>query len=75
MPARRPKLAIAFLARVTTAFWPVIRPSSSTAASSCFGFLPGVAHAHVEHDLLESRHLVRIAEPELLLQPRRTVCS
>ncbi len=40
MPARSPKLAIAFLALVTTAFWPVIRPSSSTAASSCLGFFP-----------------------------------
>ena len=65
---------MAFLARVITAFWPVIIPSSSTAASSCFGILARVAHAHVEHDLDEPRHLVRVVEAELLLQLGRTVC-
>ena len=38
-PARRPKLAIDFLARVTTGFWPVICASSPTTASSSFGVL------------------------------------
>jgi hypothetical protein len=37
-PARIPKFAMDFLARVTTAFCPVMAPSSSTTASSCLGF-------------------------------------
>ncbi len=38
-PWRRLKLAIDFLARVTTGFWPVMLPSSVTATSSPLGFL------------------------------------
>src|SRR5713226_4780967 len=39
MPSRRLKLAIAFLARVTTGCWPVMAASSATADSSALGFL------------------------------------
>ena len=38
-PTRRPKFAIAFLALVITAFWPVMIASSSAAASTRRGFL------------------------------------
>ena len=33
-----------------------------------FGVLHGLAEAHVEHDLLEARHLERVREAELLHQ-------
>ena len=38
MPSRSLKFAIAFLARVTTGFCPLIAASSSTAESRSFGF-------------------------------------
>jgi len=38
MPSRSLKLAIAFFARVTTGFCPVIDRMSSTAVSMIFGF-------------------------------------
>src|SRR5216110_1620079 len=67
IPSRRLKFAIAFLARVTTGCWPVMAASSATAASSPW-VLGRVAHADVEHDLLEPRNLVRVLERKLLLQ-------
>ena len=39
MPARSLKLAMAFLERVTTGFWPVTACTSSTAASMIFGLV------------------------------------
>src|SRR5216117_1998022 len=46
MPSRKLKLAMAFLARVTTGCWPVMAASSATAASSAFtGQQPVVTRA------------------------------
>ena len=76
MPLPQPEVRDRLLrAGSRPAFWPVIAPSSSTTASSSFGFLIASPTPHVEHDLLEPRHLVRVGEPELLgqLGPHRVL--
>ena len=57
MPVRSLKAAIDFLARVITGFWPTIAVTSLTASSSALAFCDRLAHADVEHDLAEARHL------------------
>ena len=59
-PSRSLKIAIDFLALVTTGCWPVMARSSSTAVSMIFGFVDGLAEAHVDGDLREARHLHRV---------------
>ena len=67
-PSRSLKVAIDFLALVTTGFWPVIARSSSTAESMILGFVDRLAEAHVDDDLLQARHLHRVRVAELLHQ-------
>ena len=70
LPSRSLKLAIDFFALVTSGFCPVMIVRSVTAPSSSDALLRGAADAHVQHDLLEPRHLHDVAEPELVLELR-----
>ena len=56
MPSRSLKAAIDFLARRVAGRWPVIRPSSSIAASSSLMFCVASPIAHVDHDLGQAGH-------------------
>ena len=67
---RSPKFAIDFLAWVTTGFWPVICRQLLDRRVELLRVLARVAHADVQHDLREPRHLVGFVSAELLRQPR-----
>ncbi len=59
--SRSLKLAIDFLARVTTGFWPAIGLQVGGGEVEHLRVLLALAHAHVDDDLLEPRHLERVA--------------
>ena len=64
LPSRSLKPAIDFLARVTSGFWPVMIVEVVDGALEQRRLVDGRADAHVDHDLLEARHLHDVAEPE-----------
>ena len=66
---------MAFLARVMTACWPVISPSSSTAASSCFGFLPASPMPTLRTTFTTRGTWCGLASPKSLWILARTVFS
>ena len=65
LPSRSLKPAIDFLALVMSGFWPVISVRSRDGALEQRRLRDGRADAHVDHDLLEPRHLHDVAEAEL----------
>ena len=56
-PSRSLKLAIDFLARVTTGFWPGDGLEVGGGEVQHLRVLLALAHPHVDHDLLQPRHL------------------
>ena len=67
-PARILKVAIAFLARVMTAFWPAIAVRSFSAAWIFLVSASRFARADVQHDLVDLRNLHGVLVAELLHQ-------
>ena len=70
MPARSLKFAIAFLARVTTGFCPLMRLQLLDRGVDDLRVRDGRAETHVDHDLLEPRNLHRVLVAELLGERR-----
>ena len=66
--SRTLKAAIDFLAWVTTAFWPAISAEILGGDRRLLGIAGGLADAHVQHDLVETRNLHLVVVVELLLQ-------
>ena len=73
MPSRSLKAAMDWRARVTTGFWPVITSRSRDRPFDERGLLGGLAHAHVDHDLLEARDLHDVGQSQLLSGARPAV--
>ena len=70
MPSRSLKVAIDLRALVITGFCPAISARSAAAAVDLLGVGDRLADAHVQHDLVEPRHLHRVLVAELLHQAR-----
>ena len=65
-PSRILKPAIAFFASVFTGFWPEITRQLRDRRIQLLLVAGRLAHAHVDDDLLELRHLHRVRVAELL---------
>ena len=76
-PSRSLKVAIAFLARVTTGFWPVMARMLLDGGVDDLRVRHRRAEAHVDDDLLEARNLHRVLVAELLRSApgRRPSCT
>ena len=71
MPSRSLKLAIDLRLSVTSGFWPVICFMRLDRLFHVLLLADGLAHAHVDHDLLQPRQREPVAAAELLGQRRQ----